>query len=59
MARCSWSFPVDMKDKYQATTSALPSHVFDDGVVTVVLPDSKESFSAFTLKLPDFDKNRF
>lgn len=51
--------PVDMKDKYQATTSALPSHVFDDGVVTVVLPDSKESFSAFTLKLPVFDKNRF
>ncbi|MBU5349339.1 hypothetical protein [Paenibacillus lautus] len=51
--------PVGMKDKYQATTAVLPSHVFDDGVVTVVLPNYKESFSAFRLKLPDFDKNRF
>lgn len=51
--------PVDMKDKYQATTAALPSRVFEDGIVTVVIPDSKESFSAFKLKLPVFDKNRF
>ncbi|MEC0258388.1 hypothetical protein [Paenibacillus lautus] len=42
--------PVDMKDKYQATAAVFPSHVFDDRVVTVVLPDYNESLSAFTLK---------
>ncbi|WP_164817525.1 hypothetical protein [Paenibacillus lautus] len=48
-----------MKHKNQATTAALPSHGFDDGVVIAVPTDYQESFSAFTLKPPPLTKIDF
>ncbi|GIP00018.1 hypothetical protein J14TS5_51030 [Paenibacillus lautus] len=40
-----------MKDKNQATTAALPSHGFDDGVVIVVPTNYQESIAVITVKL--------
>ena len=55
------SFWAVMGEEFSMTTiiAVLSSHVFEYEVVTVLLPDYKETYSAFTLKLPNFDKNRF
>lgn len=55
--------PIKLKGN-QFTTVALSEYVFEDGLLTIVFPqpdneDVEDSHLGFTLKLPEFNKNKF
>ncbi|MGR6541365.1 hypothetical protein [Paenibacillus tundrae] len=51
--------PVDMLNRYEATSTAIPTDVLDNGVATIAIPYNPEVYLAYKLQLPVFDPNRF